>query len=122
MSLKKINYVSEHCSCENAHLCQSIRDFETIKNYPQLPPEHGDLALCLLLAQTPLDGVEAIVRGQGDVPSTDCRADRTCQDVRLRVETDAHSVGVHYSQSAVVAQLIAVPHLICRGGRDEETL
>lgn len=88
-------------------------------NYPQLPAKHSDLALGLLFAQTPLDGVETVVRGQSDVPPTDRRTDRACQDVRLCVEADAHSVGVHDSQSAVVAQLIAVSHLICRGGYEE---
>lgn len=85
------------------------------KGYPQLPPKHGDLALGLLLAESPLNGVQTIVCGQGDVPSANCRTDRTCQDVGLRVETDAHSVGVHHSQGPIIAQLIAVPHLVCRG-------
>lgn len=65
--------------------------------YPQLPPKHGDLALGLLLAQSPLNGVEPIVCRQSDVPSADGWTDRTRQDVRLCVETDAHPIGVHHS-------------------------
>lgn len=29
------------------------------------------------------------------------------------MKTDAHPVGVPHSQGAVVAQLVAVPHLVC---------
>jgi len=85
------------------------------RTHPQLPAEHGDPALGLLLAQPPLDGVEAVVGGQGDVPPPDGGADGARQDVGLRVEADAHPVGVHHPQGAVVAQLVAVPHLVCRG-------
>lgn len=88
---------------------------ETGGTHPQLPPEHGDLALGLLLAQAPLDGVEAVVGGQRDVPAADGGADGAGQDVGLRVEADAHAVGVHHPQGAVVAQLVAVPDLVCRG-------
>lgn len=93
-----------------------------ISNYPQLPPKHGDPALGLLFAQTPLNGVEAVVGGQGDVPPADSGADGTCQDVGLSVEADAHSVGIHHSQGAVVAQLIAVPHLVCRERSTKQSL
>lgn len=88
---------------------------ETGPTHPQLPPEHGDLALGLLLAQAPLDGVEAVVGGQRDVPAADGGADGAGQDVGLRVEADAHAVGVHHPQGAIVAQLVAVPDLVCRG-------
>lgn len=88
--------------------------------HPQLPAKHGDLALGLLLAQAPLDGVEAVVGGQRDVPAADGGADGAGQDVRLRVEADAHAVSVHHPQGAVVAQLIAVPDLVCRG-RERDT-
>lgn len=85
--------------------------------HSELPPEHGDLALGLLLAQTPFDGVEAVVSGQGDVPAADGGADGAGQDVGLGVEADAHPVGVHHPQGAVVAQLVAVPHLVCSGNK-----
>lgn len=83
--------------------------------HSQFPAKYGDFALGLFLSQSPLDGVESVVCGQSDVPAADGGADRPCQDVRLRVETDAHSISVHHPQGAVVAQLIAVPHLVCRG-------
>lgn len=31
------------------------------------------------------------------------------------MEADAHPVGIHHPQGAVVTQLVAVPHLVCRG-------
>lgn len=83
--------------------------------YPQLPAEDGDLALGLLLAEAPLDGVEAVVRGQADVPAADGGTDRPGQDMGLRVEADAHPVGIHHPERPVVTQLVAVPHLVCKG-------
>lgn len=93
-----------------------------IPAHPQFPAKNCDLALGLLLAQTPLNGVEAVVRGQGDVPPADGGAHGTCQDVGLRVKADAHPVGVHHSQGPVVAQLVAVPHLVCRWRQGTHTV
>lgn len=81
--------------------------------HSQLPPEHSDFALGLLLAQAPFDRVEAVVSRQGDVPAADRGADGACQDVGLRMKADAHAISVHHSQGPVVAELVAVPHLVC---------
>lgn len=93
----------------------SNRGAVTKTTHSELPPEHGDPALGLLLAQTPFNGVEAVVSGQGDVPAANRRADGACQEVGLGVKADAHTISVHHSQGPIVAQLVAVPHLVCRG-------
>ena len=80
--------------------------------HPQFPAEDRDFSLGELFAQAPLDGVEAVVGGQGDVPPPDGGAHRPGQDVRLRVVADAHPVGVHHPHGAVGAQLVGVPHLV----------
>lgn len=89
--------------------------------YPELSAKDGDLAFNLLLSQAPLDGVQAILHGQGDVAAPDGGGDGAREDMGLAVEADAHPVGVHHPQGAVIAELVAVPHLIWRnasGGGD----
>lgn len=90
-------------------------------NYPELPSEYCDLALGLLFAQTPLNRVQAIICGQCDVSSANRRTNRACKDVRFCVETDSHPVSVHHSEGTIVAELVAVPHLVCRGEKCKTT-
>lgn len=80
--------------------------------YPKLPPKDGDFAFDLFLPQAPLDGVQAILHGQRDVAAPDGGGDGACEDVGLTVEADSHAVGVHHPQGSIIAELVAVSHLI----------
>lgn len=90
--------------------------------YPKLPPKDGDFAFNLFLPQAPLDGVQAVLHGQGDVAAPNGGGDGACEDVGLAVEADAHAVGVHDAQGPVAAELVAVPHLIWENGSGEGEL
>lgn len=84
------------------------------KAYAQLPAKHRDLALGQLFSHAPLNGVEAAVSGQTDVAPPDGWAYRSCNDVWFRVEADAHPISIGHSQCAIVVQLIAIAHLVCK--------
>ena len=62
--------------------------------HPQFPAEDRDFSLGELFAQAPLDGVEAAVCGQCDVPTPNSGANGSGKDVWLGQETDAHAVGI----------------------------
>lgn len=84
--------------------------------YPELPAKDSDFAFDLFLSEAPLNGVEAILHGQGDVAAPNSGGDGASQDVGLAVEADPHPIGIHHPQGTVIAELVAVPHLIWRNG------
>lgn len=84
-----------------------------VTTYPKLPSKDGHFAFDLFLPQTPLDGVEAILHGQGNVAAADGGGDCASQNVGLAVEAHSHAVSIQHPQSSITAQLVAVPHLIC---------
>lgn len=84
----------------------TTRDAKDVWECTRLVPEklQGESA--------PLDGVQAILHGQRDVAAPDGGGDGACEDVGLTVEADSHAVGVHHPQGSIIAELVAVSHLI----------
>lgn len=81
--------------------------------YPELPAEDVDFALGLLLPEPPLHQVLAVLAGQGHVPLGHGRVGGAGQHVRLRLVVRVEPAGVDDPQRAVVADLVAVPQLVC---------